>query len=92
MSLNRRRGRILGWEERAETMGRKPCCLKEGVNRGAWSVKEDQLLSNYINLHGEGQWRTLPQKAGIYIYIIANSFLFHFITYLLTLECAGFYG
>nr|KJB17873.1 hypothetical protein B456_003G021100 [Gossypium raimondii] len=46
-------------------MGRKPCCLKEGVNRGAWSVKEDQLLSNYINLHGEGQWRTLPQKAGL---------------------------
>ncbi|KAE8693306.1 Transcription factor MYB12 [Hibiscus syriacus] len=46
-------------------MGRKPCCDKEGVNRGAWSLKEDELLSNYIQLHGEGRWKSLPQKAGL---------------------------
>ncbi|KAK8716698.1 hypothetical protein V6N13_044002 [Hibiscus sabdariffa] len=46
-------------------MGRKPCCGKEGVNRGAWSLKEDELLSNYIQLHGEGKWRNLPHKAGL---------------------------
>ncbi|GMI68093.1 hypothetical protein HRI_000478600 [Hibiscus trionum] len=46
-------------------MGRKPWCGKEGVNRGAWSLKEDELLSNYIQLHGEGKWRTLPQSAGL---------------------------
>ncbi|XVF61895.1 hypothetical protein PTKIN_Ptkin08bG0171300 [Pterospermum kingtungense] len=46
-------------------MGRKPCCLKEEVNRGAWSLQEDTILTNYIELHGEGKWRTLPQKAGL---------------------------
>ncbi|GMI86439.1 MYB DOMAIN PROTEIN 123, TRANSPARENT TESTA 2 [Hibiscus trionum] len=46
-------------------MGRKACCDKEGMNRGAWSLKEDQLLSNCIQLHGEGKWRTLPQRAGL---------------------------
>ncbi|XWS29365.1 hypothetical protein CRYUN_Cryun24cG0023200 [Craigia yunnanensis] len=46
-------------------MGRKPCCLKEGVNRGAWSLQEEKILTNYIELHGEGKWRTLPQKAGL---------------------------
>ncbi|XP_022740964.1 anthocyanin regulatory C1 protein-like [Durio zibethinus] len=44
-------------------MGRKPCCFKEGVNRGAWSLQEDKILTNYIELHGEGKWRSLPQKA-----------------------------
>ncbi|XVE87203.1 hypothetical protein DITRI_Ditri18aG0097200 [Diplodiscus trichospermus] len=44
-------------------MGRKPCCTKEEVNRGAWSLQEDKILSNYIELHGEGKWRTLPQNA-----------------------------
>lgn len=46
-------------------MGRSPCCAKEGLNRGPWSAKEDALLSNYILLHGEGQWRSLPNKAGL---------------------------
>ncbi|XWS41965.1 hypothetical protein CRYUN_Cryun17cG0127700 [Craigia yunnanensis] len=46
-------------------MGRKPCCLKEGVNRGAWTLQEDKILTNYIELHGEGKWRILPQKAGL---------------------------
>ncbi|KAL4378100.1 hypothetical protein GQ457_02G014680 [Hibiscus cannabinus] len=48
-------------------MGRKPCCGKEGVNRGAWSLKEDELLSNYIQLHGEGKWRNLPHKAAFFL-------------------------
>lgn len=48
-------------------MGRKPCCLKEGVNRGAWSLQEDTILTKHIQLHGEGKWRALSQKAGTYI-------------------------
>ncbi|XP_042417551.1 transcription factor MYB1-like [Zingiber officinale] len=35
-------------------MGRKPCCAKEGLNRGAWNALEDQILVSYINTHGEG--------------------------------------
>lgn len=46
-------------------MGRKPCCAKEGVNRGAWTPKEDRILTTYINIHGEGKWRSLPQNAGM---------------------------
>ncbi|KAI9122929.1 hypothetical protein K1719_005818 [Acacia pycnantha] len=46
-------------------MGRKPCCDKEGVNRGTWSVIEDGILSNFIKLHGEGKWRGVPKRAGL---------------------------
>ncbi|XP_074591581.1 transcription factor MYB1-like [Curcuma longa] len=46
-------------------MGRKPCCAKEGINRGAWTAIEDQILVSYINTHGEGKWRNLPKKAGL---------------------------
>ncbi|KAL6557008.1 hypothetical protein OROHE_006884 [Orobanche hederae] len=44
-------------------MGRSPCCSKVGLRRGPWSTKEDNLLSNYIQQNGEGQWRSLPKKA-----------------------------
>ncbi|KAF2304090.1 hypothetical protein GH714_027090 [Hevea brasiliensis] len=46
-------------------MGRRPCCAKEGVKRGAWSASEDKVLINYIKLHGEGKWRDLPRRAGL---------------------------
>nr|URY18962.1 MYB protein [Zanthoxylum bungeanum] len=46
-------------------MGRNPCCSKVGLNRGAWTAMEDQILTSYIQLHGEGKWRNLPQKAGL---------------------------
>lgn len=46
-------------------MGRSPCCAKEGLNRGAWTAAEDQILTDYIKVHGEGRWRNLPKKAGL---------------------------
>ncbi|KAK9053077.1 hypothetical protein SSX86_029707 [Deinandra increscens subsp. villosa] len=46
-------------------MGRAPCCTKVGLHRGAWSDEEDNLLTRYIQTHGEGQWRSLPSKAGL---------------------------
>nr|ASV64719.1 transcription factor [Salvia miltiorrhiza] len=46
-------------------MGRSPCCSKVGLRRGPWSTKEDSLLANYIQQNGEGQWRSLPKKAGL---------------------------
>ncbi|XP_058227285.1 transcription factor MYB1-like isoform X2 [Rhododendron vialii] len=45
-------------------MGRSPCCAK-GVNRGAWSLQEDQILINFIKTHGQGRWRSVAQKAGL---------------------------
>ncbi|XP_010917169.1 transcription factor MYB1-like [Elaeis guineensis] len=46
-------------------MGRKPCCIKEGLNKGAWTASEDQILVSYIKAHGEGNWRNLPIRAGL---------------------------
>ncbi|XP_010933845.1 uncharacterized protein [Elaeis guineensis] len=46
-------------------MGRAPCCSKVGLHKGPWTEREDELLTNYIQCHGEGNWRHLPQKAGL---------------------------
>ncbi|KAK3024162.1 hypothetical protein RJ639_043739 [Escallonia herrerae] len=46
-------------------MGRAPCCSKVGLHRGAWSVQEDRLLTDFIQAHGESQWRSLPSRAGL---------------------------
>ncbi|KAL3499178.1 hypothetical protein ACH5RR_038271 [Cinchona calisaya] len=46
-------------------MGRAPCCAKVGLHKGPWSTNEDKLLTDYILANGEGQWRSLPKKAGL---------------------------
>lgn len=46
-------------------MGRAPCCSKVGLLRGPWTPREDALLTKYIQAHGEGQWRSLPNRAGL---------------------------
>ncbi|KAL1805205.1 hypothetical protein ACET3Z_028273 [Daucus carota] len=46
-------------------MGRSPCCSKVGLNRGVWTSDEDKILTDYIQLHGEGRWRNLPKRAGL---------------------------
>ncbi|CAH2044102.1 unnamed protein product [Thlaspi arvense] len=46
-------------------MVRTPCCKDEGLKKGAWTPEEDQKLIAYLQLHGEGGWRTLPEKAGL---------------------------
>ncbi|KAG6490318.1 transcription factor MYB41-like [Zingiber officinale] len=44
-------------------MGRAPCCDKEGLKKGPWTPEEDQKLVDYIQKHGQGNWRSLPKKA-----------------------------
>ncbi|KAF8089536.1 hypothetical protein N665_0502s0003 [Sinapis alba] len=46
-------------------MSRKPCCVVEGLKKGAWTTEEDKKLISYIREHGEGGWRDIPQKAGL---------------------------
>ncbi|KAL4205164.1 hypothetical protein AMTRI_Chr01g113210 [Amborella trichopoda] len=48
-------------------MGRTPCCSRAGgkQKKGPWTPEEDLRLTKYIEAHGEGQWRTLPKKAGL---------------------------
>jgi len=43
------------------------CCSREqtaGLKRGPWTQSEDHRLIQYISVHGEGCWRTLPKAAG----------------------------
>ncbi|XP_021299731.1 transcription factor MYB16-like [Herrania umbratica] len=46
-------------------MGRSPCFKKEGLKRGPWTAEEDKILTAYIQEHGHGSWRALPEKAGL---------------------------
>ncbi|CAN1151993.1 Transcription factor MYB106 [Linum perenne] len=39
--------------------------MSGGLRRGPWSSEEDQKLLSFVQLHGHGSWRTLPQKAGL---------------------------
>jgi myb proto-oncogene protein len=55
-------------------MVRTPCCKEEGIKKGAWTPEEDQKLIAYLHLHGEGGWRTLPEKAGIYFFFVIYRF------------------
>ncbi|GLJ10040.1 hypothetical protein SUGI_0120700 [Cryptomeria japonica] len=46
-------------------MGRTPCCAQVGLKRGRWTAEEDEILTKYIQTHGEGSWRDLPKNAGL---------------------------
>ncbi|XP_074279884.1 uncharacterized protein LOC141605126 isoform X2 [Silene latifolia] len=46
-------------------MERTPCCDKQGLKKGTWSSEEDELLINYINEHGHGNWDSLAKNAGL---------------------------
>lgn len=50
-------------------MVRTPCCRAEGLKKGAWTQEEDQKLILHVQRHGEGGWRTLPDKAGIHFFV-----------------------
>ncbi|GMI79757.1 MYB-like 102, A. THALIANA MYB 4 [Hibiscus trionum] len=49
----------------SKIMGRTPCCDKNGLKKGPWTPEEDVKLSNYVQIHGAGNWRILPKKAGL---------------------------
>ncbi|KAG5033312.1 hypothetical protein JHK82_016876 [Glycine max] len=46
-------------------MGRAPCCDENGLKKGPWTPEEDLKLTNYIQIHGPGNWRSLPKNAGL---------------------------
>lgn len=49
-------------------MGRSPCCSSSeegGVKKGPWSQEEDELLVDYVNKNGPGNWQSLPKRAGL---------------------------
>ncbi|KAL8031433.1 hypothetical protein ABFX02_13G024100 [Erythranthe guttata] len=46
-------------------MGRSPCCDKNGLKKGPWTPEEDAKLTHHIQMHGPGNWRSLPKIAGL---------------------------
>ncbi|XP_076909718.1 transcription factor MYB41-like [Bidens hawaiensis] len=46
-------------------MGRSPSSDKTGLKKGPWMQEEDLKLTQYIRIHGPGNWRTLPKNAGL---------------------------
>ncbi|CAA2933649.1 transcription factor MYB106-like [Olea europaea subsp. europaea] len=46
-------------------MGKSLCCEKVGLKKGPWTAEEDQKLLAYIEEHGHGSWRALPEAAGL---------------------------
>ncbi|XP_014519830.1 transcription factor MYB106-like [Vigna radiata var. radiata] len=46
-------------------MGRMPCCEKVGLKKGPWTPDEDKKLLHYVRMHGHGNWRSVPAKAGL---------------------------
>ncbi|KAJ4746436.1 Myb transcription factor [Rhynchospora pubera] len=46
-------------------MVRAPCCDEATVKKGPWTTEEDEILKEYIEKHGPGNWRNLPTKAGL---------------------------
>jgi hypothetical protein len=39
---------------------------EQGWTRGPWTHEEDELLSQYVKLHGEGRWSSVARCTGIY--------------------------
>nr|XP_009622647.1 transcription repressor MYB6-like [Nicotiana tomentosiformis] len=35
------------------------------LNKGAWTKEEDEILMNYVQIHGVGKWNILCKKAGL---------------------------
>ena len=60
-------------------MSKRPYCIGEGLKKGAWTAEEDKKLISYIHEHGEGGWRDIPQKAGIYVLYYYVYILKHFL-------------
>ncbi|KAK8606637.1 hypothetical protein V6N13_052404 [Hibiscus sabdariffa] len=38
---------------------------KIGLRKGPWTPQEDKLLTEYVNLHGEGRWSSVAKSAGL---------------------------
>ncbi|KAF8036109.1 hypothetical protein BT93_C1953 [Corymbia citriodora subsp. variegata] len=48
-------------------MGRRPSSGKDGLKfkKGVWSALEDQILIDYVKVHGQGRWGKVPKETGL---------------------------
>lgn len=52
-----------------DKMGRTTWTDVNGMKKGEWTAEEDRNLAVYINEYGLGDWRSLPKRAGINLYL-----------------------
>ncbi|KAB2022354.1 hypothetical protein ERO13_D07G186900v2 [Gossypium hirsutum] len=45
---------MMGWE-----------APKIGLRKGPWTPQEDKLLTEYVNMHGEGRWSSVARSSGL---------------------------
>ncbi|KAF9681388.1 hypothetical protein SADUNF_Sadunf06G0220600 [Salix dunnii] len=45
-------------------MGRKPRLSEDGLNKGAWTPLENEMLEDYVKIHGEGKWSNIVKETG----------------------------
>ncbi|XP_010532312.1 PREDICTED: myb-related protein 306 [Tarenaya hassleriana] len=46
-------------------MGRPPCSENTDVKKGPWTPEEDIILVSYVQEHGPGNWRMVPENTGL---------------------------
>lgn len=37
---------------------------QQGWRKGPWTPHEDKLLTEYVNMHGEGRWSSVARDSG----------------------------
>ncbi len=58
------RERVVPATKNCTEMGRSPRCSKDGLNKGAWTALEDEMLMDYVKSHGKGKWSNLAKETG----------------------------
>ncbi|KAM7516682.1 hypothetical protein LguiA_006265 [Lonicera macranthoides] len=58
ISSNSIESRTMGWGVSRE---------QQGWRKGPWTPEEDKLLSDYINLHGDGRWSSVAKCSARYL-------------------------
>ncbi|GLT76675.1 hypothetical protein SLA2020_483200 [Shorea laevis] len=46
-------------------MGRSRQCALNGMKKGAWTSNEDEILTDYVKVHGEGKWSNVAKKTDL---------------------------
>lgn len=49
----------------------------KGLRKGAWTAEEDNLLRQCIDKYGEGKWHQVPLRAGMLLFIILHTHIYH---------------
>ena len=61
-------------------MGRLSCYGQKGLKKRSWTPEENEILVNYINEHGQGNWQSLPKQASSFSLSISFASVMSFVS------------